>query len=209
MNRNTQVHIYAVGSFGASVAHVLRLYIPSLAITYSAEMGQVLDEPFSGAATDVLAVADPSVANTAAFSRLCYTRSSISIPLVLQPDSLWLGPVMGPRRGPCWHCAMRRYKQHTRPRDTGQPKAGNTQKEFPNLLPLVSSAIWHLIHVSQLRLSPAGFVWRMDLNNREIIGRKVIVVDRCDLCGLGRGGWDISTKQMRESISYLYSDPAM
>jgi bacteriocin biosynthesis cyclodehydratase domain-containing protein len=205
---NTNVHMYAIGSFGASVAHVLRLYIPSLAITYSAEMGPILDEPPSDSATHVLAVAVPSVADSAAFSRLFYTSSSISVPLVLQSGCLWLGPVMGPRRGPCWNCAMRRYNQHRRPGNAERPTIIATQEEFPNLLPLVSSAIWHLIYVSQLRLSPVGFVWRMDLNSHEILGRKVVGAHRCDLCGSGRKGWDISTKQMRESLSYLYSKKA-
>jgi bacteriocin biosynthesis cyclodehydratase domain-containing protein len=209
MNRNTEVHIYAIGSFGASVAHVLRLYIPSLVVTYSAEMGLILGEPPSGAGTHVLAVAAPAVADIAAFSRLCYTSSSIVIPLVLQSESLWFGPVMGPPRGPCWNCAMRRYNQHKRHGDAERPPTNTSRQEFPSLLPFVSSAIWHLVHVSQLGLSPVGFVWRMDLNNREIIGRKVVGVHRCDLCGLGRRGTDISTKQMRESLSYLYSNLAI
>ena len=202
-----QIELDAIGTFGASVAHVLRLYLPTLAVTYSPEMGCILDAPLSTAAIHILAVAAPSLADADKFTRVSYAGPSITIPLVLQSHSLWLGPVMGPRRGPCWSCAMRRYNQQGQHTEIKHLPSEDLEDSFPNPLPLASSAILHLIHLSRLALSPVGFVWRMDLKTREIVGCRIVGIHRCARCGLGRKGWEISTKQMSESLSFLHITP--
>lgn len=201
MKKNMRVHIYAIGTFGESVAHVLRLYIPDLEITYRATMGSIPGHVFSDAAIQVVAVAAPSLAESAAFSRLHHDSSHVSIPITLQSDSIWLGPLMYERCGPCWHCAIRRYLQHRRPSQINAAPP----REFPILLPLISSAVWHLARVAQLPSFPVGMTWCMNLSRGELMGQKVLGIHRCPLCGVPRSGSDISTKQMREALSYLYA----
>ena len=212
MNRNTEVHVYAVGSFGASVADVLRLYIPSLTATYSVGVRDVLNQPPSPSASHVLAVATPAEADCSAFTRWCYASSCVFVPLTLQPDSLWLGPITGPRSGPCWNCAMRRYEQHRRPNvshNLGVPELPESLNVSGSLLPLIASGIWYLLHVSRSNLLPPGFAWRMDLRSHEITGQKVVTIHRCDFCGLGPKEFDVQAHRMRDALSHLYSKSAI
>ena len=207
MNGNSEVHVHAIGSFGASVADVLRLYISTLTATYRAEMKDVLGKPFPAAGIQVLAVAAPAEADCATFTRLCYANSSAFVPLALQPGRLWLGPVTGPQLGSCWVCAMRRCRQHLRPNlshDLDKPESSDGASIPGRLLPLVTSGIWHLLHVMQLGRLPHSLAWCMDLKTYEITRQKVVTIHACEFCGFAQRGSDAQGRQMRDALSYLW-----
>lgn len=205
------VHLYAVGAFGSSVASVLRVYIPDLTQTNMSSLGDQIHQPIRRSIFTVIAVEAPSDEDSAAFSLLCHANNVNLIPLVLQPECLLFGPVNRTRGGPCWSCAMRRYNQYTPPNDAGTTSTGRTQRESQQcgivdrmILMLVASAIYHISFMSRLQTLPAGRIWRMDLRSREIVSHNVVGIHRCLQCGLGRDGGQVSTKEMRDSVSYLF-----
>jgi bacteriocin biosynthesis cyclodehydratase domain-containing protein len=159
----------------------------------------------------IIAITAPAEIDCAAFMRFCFAAGGAFVPLTLQPDSLWLGPMTDPRSGPCWNCAVRRYRQHLRS-SRSQPDTMPEHPErtnFPGrLLPIVASGIWHLLHACRRGVAHQGFVWRMDLRTYEIGGEQVVAIHRCDFCGSAHQPLDVPIKRMRDALSYLYSTTA-
>jgi hypothetical protein len=50
-----------------------------------------------------------------------------------------------------------------------------------------------------------GFLWQIDVLTGEITTGRVVGVNGCPWCGLGRSKKDRSVKLLREELSYLWS----
>jgi bacteriocin biosynthesis cyclodehydratase domain-containing protein len=201
------IYIYAVGQFGATIAQYLRLYIPCLIEKSASQLHFFLDLPLPDVPVILLAVNDPEDGDAIAFNRLCQSTSSIFLPIILRPEGIWFGPVRSPSEGGCWQCALRRYGQHLRVKsDTNA--ASTTVKEYFNihhsLLVLAASFIWELLDTVQTGETQPNFIWCLNINGHAIERNKVEGIHRCEICGIKREGSDITTRQLRDHLTYLF-----
>ena len=208
-----RIHICAIGSFGAQIAAFLKLFIPSLARTDSIDANSDLKNISPNARVQIVAIAVPELSECVSISRQFYDRPSIFIPVVLHSHTISVGPIkgQGQKGGACWLCAERRRKQHSRVHREEQmifcgPTTGSSNGLHisSDLLLLVASGIFHLTYATLLRYAPSGFCWQMNLMSREVIGFQVEGIHQCNLCGVGRSGCNISTRELHNHFSYLY-----
>ena len=138
------------------------------------------------------------------------------IPIVLEANSLQVGPLLVPGGDCCWRCWDRRTRQHSMavaPARIGFEIESNSQPdENPLFLEPAAllAASWASELASLLSLGKVGggYSRRINLLTRQITESTVLGVHGCPYCGLHRPEATRSHAEIRSALAYLWEPPS-
>jgi bacteriocin biosynthesis cyclodehydratase domain-containing protein len=207
------IHVLSVGAFGSAVVRHLASFCPNLRETRWNVSFQMDAETWPAAALQVLVSHNPVPSICEFLGALSYARSSPFIPLIIDASALCLGPIIVPGRSACWRCWAMRSQQHAK-----SPRQRSALLEFYDSHPnaaakryLESFAMMGAIQiassVNELEdSSQPGRIWQMNLFSRQIRTGRLIGVDGCTSCGLGRPLDSRTYAEAREKLAYLWEN---
>ncbi len=206
------VNIIPIGPFGAAVARCLSRVRSDTVVTAMEGRAAPTPESLPDARMDVLAAWRPVLESCEMLDEVSHRRGRAFIPLTLDSGILRVGPVVVPGAGSCWHCWLRRTRQHTpglqyrfalwqhysRNDDTGP-------RGFLEPMAAMSAArISQIIDGIDARDDVGGHVWQMDLMTRKITISTVVGIHDCPRCGLHRPAEGRTHAEMQAALSHLW-----
>ncbi len=211
---NESVNIIPIGGFGLAVARCLRRLRSDTVETAREGPEALTPERLPDARVDVLAAWRPVLGICEMLDEVSHRRGRAFIPLTVDSGTLHVGPVVVPGAGSCWHCWLRRTRQHTpglqyrfalwqhysRNDDTGP-------RGFLEPMAAIGAArVSQIIDAIDAREGIGGHVWQMDLMTRKITTSTVVGVHDCPRCGLHRPAEGRTYAEMQAALPHLWLD---
>lgn len=210
----TTLHLLALGEFGLAVGKLLQELVP-WTVVIASSFEELVDMPEVQTSCALALVSwRPASHLCHLLNKMSYTYQINFIPAVLSSPYLELGPVVIPQKSACYACYERRFLQHTEfPQlykqlytyyDT-HPLAGPAGY-LPPFIYLAATRLAQL--VEQSLESPeqvAGYHWRWNLINAEVLQGTVVGVHGCPFCGLRCDEQRRSHQAMREYLCQVFT----
>ena len=194
-NRNLSLRILTVGTFGSAVAkHLVPLFPTSHESAWNGSLPGEL-ECSNKEDIQVLIAWRPVPRLCEFLDEASHRCGNVFIPLIVDSPTLRLGPIIVPRTSSCWRCWSLRAMQHSEfPRERAallEYYASDAQNGPAGYLePFAMMAAAKLAEtIRTCRCSPdtrAGEIWQMDMFTRDVSTGRLMGIDDCTRCGLGR-----------------------
>jgi hypothetical protein len=139
---------------------------------------------------------------------LAAANNSVFVPLLLESAILRLGPIIVPGSSGCWSCWSARQKQHD-PHLKESQGISQFYDQNPRLGPVGNIDPFAQIAAAQLcnvlcseadLLRWSSLIWQLDTFTHDVVVGKLIGLDGCPDCGLGRTLGSRSYLQLREAL---------
>ncbi|HUK18059.1 MAG TPA: TOMM precursor leader peptide-binding protein [Bryobacteraceae bacterium] len=210
----SDTHVISAGPFGRAVARHLRQLLPGLGET--PWDGETPPPPggWPEVRVQILAAWRPVPALCDALDAASRARQIPFIPLVLDCTDMRLGPVILPE-GPCWQCWVMRARQNV-PSSRQEAALLRYYEDHPHAGPrgyLEPFAMMGAAQISQTvsacrqgSVTP-GWIWQLNVFTGEIKTGRLIGLDGCPRCGLGRPAEGRTYVEVRERLAHLWATP--
>lgn len=208
------IHLLSVGSFGQAVGCYLKENRVDIIETVVQGNTLPLPELWPASRAIFLASWRPVPLLCELLDDLVFGWRRPFVPLILDSASMRLGPIIMPGSGCCWHCWMQRSKQHARwPQEQSAllehyaAHADTGPQGYLEAFALMAAVqLERTVNDLDSGTAVAGHIWKIDMITREVTTSTVIGIHDCAHCGLHRAAPTRSFTQMKQEISYLWSD---
>ncbi len=204
------IHVVHVGAFGSAVSQYLERLRRDVIVTTA--LKNIACSSFRPARMHLLASWRPVVTLCRAIEEFCFDREVPFLPAILENQHLIVGPLVLPGKGPCWSCSHARAQQHcsiVRQRAILQAYYEEHFSEGPQgyLKPhavIAASLLSQAIRMVDSASIPGGEVWEIDLLSLKMSSSRVVGVDGCPRCGLGRSAKDKTVREMSNCLAHVW-----
>lgn len=203
-------HLICVGPFARAIAQYLKMVCPLVTETH---VDDTVPSPstWPNARLNVLVAWRPVPDLCDLLNRISYELRRPFLPVIQDLAVLRVGPIIAPGHGPCWHCWITRWRQHsgwTKERSSvlDYYRAHRTAGPQGYLEPFAKMAATLIAQtMASIESSTAipGYIWQIDMITRSVSTAVVVGVHDCSWCGLGRPKETRSFAALQEQLSFL------
>lgn len=210
------VHVLSAGPFGRAVVRHLNSLRGDLTDTDVADNLVPLPSTWPAARIRALVAWRPVADLCALLNQFSYETQRPFVPVIQDLTAIRVGPIIMPGSGPCWHCWITRWRQHSgwvKERMALTQYYSSHPQDGPRgyLEPFAAMAAIRLDEViTALDAATAvpGYVWQIDVLSGEITAGTVVGVHDCRWCGLGKPKETRTVAELRETLRYVWGQEA-
>lgn len=206
------VHVLSAGPFGRAVARHLHSLRGDLAHTDVADNLVPLPSTWPAARIRVLVTWRPAAGLCELLNQFSYETQRSFIPVMQDLTAIRVGPIVMPGNGPCWHCWITRWRQHSgwvKERMALTQYYSSHPQDGPRgyLEPLAAMAAIRLdevIAAVDAETAVPGYIWQIDVLTGEINAGIVVGVHDCRWCGLSKPKETRAVAELRQELRDLW-----
>jgi bacteriocin biosynthesis cyclodehydratase domain-containing protein len=205
------VHLICVGPFAEAVNQEFETMRNDIIGTEVVDDTFPLPSTWPASRVNVLVSWRPVPSLCELLNQVSYDLHCPFVPVIQDLTAIRLGPIVVPGQGPCWHCWITRWRQHsgwTKERTSllqyyaAHPEAG-PQGYLEPFVTMAAVRIAQTITNIDSDDALPGSVWQVDMMTRQIATATVVGVHDCSWCGLGKPRLTRSVAGLQQELSYL------